>query len=234
MEQIRSMNEILDEVRTDIRAKKIRRIKRTTLMSLVSILIVLIMVGTTMSMLNTKTETITNKFAFGQAKINIIENTYNWSSKQVKLQVPLPAAGETIVPGVARVMFVPYIMNGTESEYVQSDLGAMTAPVGNKVTMGDIVLELSSTWSNDWFYKDGFFYYKKVLYPEAGKNETPVLLTKVSFAGNAADMKTKYNGKQVNVEVMADILQAEGSAPDTGKVLITEWGVHVNNGTVTP
>jgi len=144
--------------------------------------------------------------------------------KEVKL---VAATGPGYVPGVARVMIVPYILDADSEYYISCDLDAMTAPVNNKMVLGDIVLEFAADWEDHWFYQDGFFYYRTVLNPG---NETTVLLTKVSLLNNDAEQKYSDDLASVKVEVLASILQAEGSAPDAGSVLESEWGVKIVNG----
>ena len=228
-------NEMLTFARLEIAQKKQRQ-KRLAVVGLLLMVVMIFTIGITVAMLNTKTKSEINKFGFGQAKVDVIENDdYDWAKKEVQLSVPIPAAGsgEIVVPGVARAMFVPYIV-GSDGNYISVDLGAMTKPVAGKMTLGDIIFEFAADWETHWFYQNGYFYYRKVLYPETGKNQTPILLKKVSFAGNAADMMDKYDSNQIYVDVLASILQAEGSAPEVGKVLDTEWSVKISSGTVSP
>ena len=121
-------------------------------------------------------------------------------------------------------MLVPYILD-SDGNYISCDLGGLSAPVGNKMVLGDLTLEFASDWSTNWFYQDGYFYYKKVLNPG---ESTTMLLSKVSLTSNTAEMKKKYADTEIKIEVMAAILQAEGGAPEA------EWGITVTGTAVSP
>jgi len=122
-------------------------------------------------------------------------------------------------------MFVPYVINDA-GNYVECKLGTFPATLtsGTSFTTGDFTFTLKSGWMLNWFYRDGYFYYRRVLSPG---ESTPFLLDRVSYTGTAAD-KADYNENNVKVEVLADILQAEGGAP------AAKWGITVNGTTVTP
>jgi hypothetical protein len=201
---------------------------------LAALLVSLTAAGIAYASLNANTNAEVNRLGFGQAKISVDENEYDWDSKEVKLVIEKPWEG--LVPGAARVMFVPYILDENSGDYIPCDLGAMSKPVSNKMVLGDIVLEFAADWEDHWFYKDGFFYYRTVLYPETGRNETPVLLEKVSLNPAVSGLDEKYDGDtaRVKVEALASILQTGGSAGEPGKVLDSEWGVKVIGDVVSP
>ncbi|MCL1799696.1 MAG: hypothetical protein FWG23_08190 [Eggerthellaceae bacterium] len=179
----------------------------------------------TMAYLAALTNVETNVFGIGTTDVTIDEDFRGWEAKQVQLTM---GAGEDYVPSVVRAMVVPYLMDA-EGNYIACDLAEFSAPVGNKMDLGDVILEFAADWSAEWIYDDdGYFYYASVLYPTtAGNaNQTSVLLTKVSLSDQARE---KYGDEvQINIEVLADILQAEGKAGQ-------EWGITVDmaTGTVT-
>jgi|GEM_PF-773438 len=221
------------------RRKRTRRKQKRWTLALTALLVVVVSLttaGITYASLNTKTNTEINRLGFGQAKISVNEVFNGWTRKEVKLVIEQPWDG--LVPGVARVMFVPYVLDSAGINYIPCDLGAMTKPnaVTHEMILGDLVLEFAADWESHWFYKDGYFYYKQVLYPETGRNETPVLLKKVSFSQTLTGLIDKYGGSvaSIKVEVLASILQAGGSAGEPGKVLETEWGVKVIGNAVSP
>lgn len=205
------------------RKKKAWKLKRRLLTAGAAVFAVAVVAisGYTYSQLNTRTSSLDNELKFGQTGITVTENKYDWDAKEVKLTA---AAGTDYVSGVARAMIVPYILDGAGS-YISCDLSAMSEPVGNKMVLGDFTLEFDAAWQTYWFYKDGFFYYKEVLDPG---DSTELLLKKVSLTNDTTAMREKYADAEIKVEVIAQILQAEGGAPQT------EWGITVSGSAVLP
>jgi len=200
----------------------LRKIRLLLLMAGLLMTVILIAAAPTIAELNTKTGSLDNDFAFGKPEIQVTENFTGWDVKEVRLTA---SSGADAVPGVARAMMVPYILDAGGS-YLNVDLGAVSATItGNTIVLGDITLVLASDWSTNWLYKDGYFYYRQVLQPG---QTTALLLTKVSLTSDTPAMHTKYAGTDVKVEVMASILQAAGGAP------ASEWGVTVTGNTVSP
>ncbi|MCL2352973.1 MAG: hypothetical protein FWC55_10620 [Firmicutes bacterium] len=163
-----------------------------------------------------------NQINLGAAHVDIIEEktpdpgsaAAGADGKHVQLSYP---AGPGYVPGVARARIVPV---AAEGEYLtDGNFSEMQEPAGDEIALGDIVIYLAGDWPQNWFYKDGFFYYNKVLYPG---EITPLLVAGVDYA-NAQD----YNGVKIHINVLADILQAAGGAPEEA------WGVNVNGDLVT-
>jgi len=180
-----------------------------------------VMADATSALLTARTGSLVNPLAIGNTGVTVDETLDGWLAKQVRLRIP---TGPAYVDSIVRAMIVPYIYDGG-GKLIVSDLGTMAAPAGGQMALGDVILEFDSAWAANWFYKDGFFYYRTVLEPAGGKNQTAPLLSKVSLAPAAL---TKYGGDaQVKVEVIADALQAEGQS-------WLEWGVTVSGSTVLP
>lgn len=212
-----------ERIRIQAQKKKQKR-KRLLITAGTIVLTLLAAMGVTAALLNTRTETVDNAFNFGQTKVTVVENEdYDWNKKEVRLTA---ASGADYVPGVVRAMIVPYVLDSS-GNYISADLGDMPETItGNTVVLGDITLELAGDWSTNWFYKEGYFYYQKVLKPG---QTTELLLNKVSLTdSDTADMGEKYADTKIKIEVMAGILQAEGGAPEA------EWGVTVTGNTVSP
>lgn len=192
--------------------------KKSVLSATTVIILVLIVLSAIFALsiayLSSVTNTQTNEFSIGSAEVTIDENFDGWQAKEIKLAIE---TGENNVPCYARVMIVPYILDG-EGNYISCDLGELYKPVNNKMELGDVILEFASDWSSNWTFRDGFFYYNSVLYPTTagGANETSLLLTKVSLS---EDARQKYGEEAyIKIEILADILQAEGNAGQ-------EWGL---------
>ena len=218
--------DMLKAARSDIKQNKNKRRRRLTITGLITLLVIVISAGATVTMLKTNTGTKINDLGFGQTKIEIDENFDGWEAKEVSLSVPTTGEFSEQVPGAARVMIVPYIIDDS-GDYIPCELDKLAKPVGGQMIVGDVILVFAADWENHWFYKDGYFYYKKVMYPtSAGNaNKTPALLKKVSLTAGALDA---YEDANINIEVLSDILQAEGNA-------VQEWNITVDlkTGTVS-
>lgn len=202
--------------------------RKPTAMIVKSIAIfVCLMVGATTAYLTIITNEKANAFAVGAAKMTIDEpnvadkNNVPWgvNSKNVKL------SNKGDQKSVVRVMFVPTVSaDGANTQGIFKQVGQ---PVGTTMSLGDINLHFEESFSagqsTNWFYKNGYFYYKKVLSPE---EQTNVLLKGVSLKNS--DAEKNYKDKRVNVEVLSDIIQIDGNAPSLA------WGVTVSGDVVSP
>ena len=151
----------------------------------------------------------------------------SWDAEELKLR----NSGEESVPGVARVMIVPQLKakgEGGQTFGLGGDLGLLREPSSEAPTilvMGDLTFYFAENWAEKWFYRDGYFYYRNTLRP--GEMTTP-LLEKVALSKDSAATRRKYADIVIRVEIMADILQADGGAPEA------VWRIHAADGLVTP
>lgn len=209
--------------------EKVARLgKRLHSIPLALIVPLALITAVTLMYLTAVTNTETNAFSIGTAGVVVDEpdidpDEVEWTTTSK----PVYLRNTGNVDGVVRAMIVP-VMKDDEGNVLSGNLGNIEeAPTGTELVLGDITLHFADDWADNWFFQDGYFYYRKVL--EAGDSTTKLLagvtltdeekgLTEVS----AADSVT------VTIEVFADILQTEGSA-------LAEWGVTVDeNGAVTP
>jgi hypothetical protein len=190
---------------------------------LILILPLVALIGvTTIAYLSTLTNTETNYFQIGKNPVTIEEDFDGWDTKEVRLAMGTDA---TDVPSVVRAMVVPYIVDA-DGNYIACDLAGFSAPVDNRMALGDVTLVFDDSWEDYWVYDedDCYFYYRYVLYPEDGRNQTEPLLSRViptdrdGFTGSYGD------DAYVKVEVLADILQAEGGSGE-------KWGITIDMGT---
>ncbi len=191
----------------------------TVQLILLTVVILSAAVGGTYAYLTINTTPAVNNFTFGIPQVIINEPSVDpdnvaWGAdtKPVTLSVPADAVG-----GVVRAAIIPMLLDA-DGNMTGVPTGTLTAPVDNKVVTGDITLHFKSGWETDWFFKDGIFYYKKVL--ETGQT-TSLLLTGVSLTENTPEMTAKYQDIDVKIEVMADILQADPTA-------LVLWGITVD------
>lgn len=189
------------------------------LLILVGILCAALAVGGTIAYLVQALNTETNQFVFGDAGVTIIENFNGWDQKRVQLE------NTGNVPGLVRAMVVPVLKDENGTEGRGGALLPLEEPNGNLIDMGDFIFELNEFWTNNWFYRDGYFYCNRVLGP--GDSTAP-LLERVYLADDGDEIvKARYAGITMQVEVLADIIQADGDAPEA-------WGLIVNGDVVTP
>lgn len=215
------INEELETIDEQANKAKYGKATKRRALSLALLVCAIVVIGSTIAFLSALTSKETNPFSFGEIEITVSEPpNVNWETKKVTLV----AGGD--IPSVARAIIIPIFKNTEESvDPTMGSGGALTAPVGNKVVMGDITFVLASDWSDNWFYKDGYFYYKTVLQPG---DQTAELLNKVSLTTDDDATREKYASIQIEVEVMAESLQAEGGAP------LSVWGVNVVGSAVSP
>ena len=190
---------------------------------LACVLIAVLAVGATLAFLFDILKPKTNMFSFDNSIIDVIidENEYNWDTKEVMLvNQDIPHA----VPGVVRAMIVPVLKTNDGSNLgLAGSMAPLSEPIGNTMALGDFVFTFQNNWQDDWFFKDGFFYYRKVLQPG---ESTTMLLSGVSLADPS--LAEKYKDMRIEVEVMADIIQAANGAPTAA------WGVYVSGIVVSP
>ena len=190
---------------------------------LVLLLCGVILVGSTWAYMKRVTNTKLNPLTFGEIEPDIEEKFLGWDVKEVKL-VNVDGSGR--VPGVVRAMIIPVLKDKTTGLTTGGDMAALSNPTGTtQVVMGDLTFKLVADWETHWFYKDGYFYYRTVLQPG---EKTTILLGRVILTSDTPEMREKYKNITVTVEVLNDILQAEGGAASAA------WGLTVNGTTVQP
>ena len=172
------------------RGKRVLKRRRLTPLAAAALLMVLFMsVGGTLAWLTAHTSAITNTFTVATPGVKIEEGF----DKQTKSNVRVKNTGE--VEAYIRVALVPT----WEDEN------------GNAVAEPASLDDLSITWGNSgkWLKgTDGYWYYKE---PVAPGGRTAVLLEKATV--------TTENGYQMNLQVMADSIQA-----DPTRAVTAMWG----------
>lgn len=172
------------------RGKRVLKRRRLTPLAAAALLMVLVMsVGGTLAWLTAHTSAITNTFTVATPGVKIEEGF----DKQTKSNVQVKNTGE--VEAYIRVALVPT----WEDEN------------GNAVAEPASLDDLSITWGNSgkWLKgTDGYWYYKE---PVAPGYSTEVLLEKATV--------TTENGYHMNLQVMADSIQA-----DPTRAVTAMWG----------
>jgi len=174
-------------------------------------------VGGTYAYLLINTTPAANDFTVGIARVTINEPSVDPSSvvwgagtKPVTLSIPSDSIG-----GAVRAAIIP-VLKDAAGNIIGTPTGLLKQPTANAIVMGEITLNFANEWDTNWFYKDGYFYYKKVLNP--GQTTTQ-LLSGVTLTNSTPEMTAKYQNIKVKIEVMADVLQADP---------LVLWGVTVD------
>lgn len=177
----------------------------------------------TYAFLNTVTNRATNALTIATLKVDVVEDFNGWNKKTVQLKNSSTTAEGTT--GIVRTMIIPTVTDAQGTNGRPARAGEFTKPVNNKMVLGDFTFEFAPDWETNWFFKEGFFYYRKPLIP--GEITQPCL-TKVSLTVDTPEVRARYKDCAITVDVLADILQSEGNAPQEA------WGVQVINGIVSP
>lgn len=180
---------------------------------------ILVITGTTLALLTTKSESKINEFVPGVLTAPIWENgklapddtnsiipTDKTVNKEVQVE---NISGTHEVDAYIRVMLVPTFrtLEGTLAGNVS------LSPVSNAITVtapngGTVVLNLINGWGDNWIYDSGYFYYKAIVHPG---EKTEVLLQTITVS----DTRLWNTFK---LEVLSDSIQAENGAA------AEEWG----------
>lgn len=194
---------------------------RVVQIALLTLLLSAAAMGGTYAYLMANTTPVANDFTFAMPAVTINEPSVDpahvaWgaTSKPVSLSIPANTIG-----GAVRASIIPMLKDAA-GNMIAVPTGPMTAPsAANTIIMGDITLHFASDWSTNWFFRDGFFYYREAL----GTGQTTALLLEgVTLTTNTPEMITKYQAIVVDIEVMADVLQADQSA-------LSNWGITIDS-----
>ena len=198
---------------------------RTALTALVVFLISSAALGGTYAYLSANTTPAANDFTIGIPAVTVKESSVDpsaavWGAdtKPVTLSIPAGSMG-----GAVRAAIVP-MLKDSSGNIISTPTGALAAPTVQPsasdatLVIGEITLHFAIDWETSWFYKDGYFYYRKVL--DEGET-TPPILTGVTLTDNTAEMTAKYQDIVVEIEVMSDVLQPTNEA-------LMLWGVQVD------
>jgi predicted ribosomally synthesized peptide with SipW-like signal peptide len=197
----------------------LRKMLRTRPRLIFALAVLLVGSSVTFAYLVAVTNAKTNVFTAGKLNIDVEENFDGWNTKEVRL-----ISTNSTTKGMVRAMLVPSAKDSAGNNGRLIETAALAAPTGNKIVLGDLTFELAEDWADNWFYKDGYFYYRKLL---AQEQKTEVLLKKVSLTTDNEETRAKYKNYTIDVEVLADILQPSDDAA-------AKWGVTVSGDTVAP
>ena len=168
-------------------------------------LIFALAVGTTVALLVAHTNAVTNTFTAAESKITIEEKTDNGSKSEIRVK-----------------------NEGTATSYVRVKLVMNWVSKDGKTIYGEPVNIDVNYDKDNWFLKDGIYYYRTPVGPKDLGNDTTANLLKAGSPIKQPD--DAPDGYHLEVTVLAESIQA---APDTA--VKDAWKVvEVNSGKLTP
>ena len=176
----------------------------------------------TLSYLSVNTTPAVNDFNVGVAKVIVSEPGVNassaaWGDSAKPVYLAIPQDG---ISGVVRAQIVP-VFKDSSGNIISTAAASMSAPVSNTMILGTITLHFASDWSQHWIYKNGWFYYYKVLSPG---QTTAQLLAGVTLTNSDSSTVSSMQNVRVQVSVLSDILQ-----PSNPALTSAGWGVNVDS-----
>lgn len=171
-------------------------------------------VATVYAYLSASTNTVTNSFSADVDPVLSITETFKDNVKS-NVAVQVEKAGETTYTVYVRAAIVVTWKDASGNVLATKPV----SPTDYTITLND----------TNWFlHTDGYYYCKS---PVQSGNATPVLITTCA----PVEGKTP-EGYGLNVEIIAQAVQAKGTTDDDGTPAVTDaWGVTVGgNGDLTP
>lgn len=174
---------------------------RKTALILSLCLIFALAVGTTVALLVAHTNAVTNTFTAAKSKITIEEKTDNGIKSEI------------------------YVKNeGTATSYVRVKLVMNWVSDDGKTISGEPVNIDVNYDTDNWFLKDGIYYYRTPVGPKDSGNDTTANLLKAGSPIKQPD--DAPDGYHLEVTVLAESIQA---APSTA--VQQSWDVYVDPAT---
>jgi len=181
--------------------------KMTLVISLLAV--VAIIAGGTFAWFTAETDPVVNEFTAGTLDIELID-IFN--------------GAPNVNPGdcYSKVIYVEN--TGTKRAYVRIKADAVFKDINENLLSNDVLrygINDPINWGPfnllpGWEYKDGYFYYNRIVYP--GHYTRPLLQgNRVAFDGPSMD--NSYQGAKLDITVKAEAIQATNGA------IQAEWGV---------
>lgn len=176
------------------------------LISLIALLLVTISFS---SAFTSRKKVIDNHIIFGDLELELIENTLDESGKEVPFK-----EGENDISTVETVSRIVRVENVCDNDmYVRIALDAEGIESNGKAFDCDNLISYDIN-TNDWIYRDGYYYYNHVLEKRESTNN---LFENITF--DTSDMTANHADSKVNVDI---VVQAVQSAHNADNVLDAE------------
>ena len=164
-------------------------------------LIFALAVGTTVALLKANTAPVTNTFTAAKSEITIKEDVKNGKKSSIQVE-----------------------NKGTATSYVRVKLVMNWVSKDGKTISGEPVNIDVNYDTDNWFLKDGIYYYRTPVGPKDSGNDTTANLLKAGSPIKQPD--DAPDGYHLEVTVLAESIQAAPS-----QAVTASWGVGVDSAT---
>ena len=183
--------------------------KRIMIIFLLTIIIVLISIASIVAFISRST-IAKNIITFGNLKMQLIETTLDENNQEVEVDNN-ENLNITNMPNLSRIVKVKNL--GNHDFYARVSLKIIGKDSNNQEI--DVTKYVSYNLNTeDWIYKDGWYYYKKIV----KQNEyTSSLITEINFDVNS--ITSKLSDGTIKLDIDAEAVQAENNAENVLDVL---------------
>lgn len=194
-----------------------KRIKLSTVLVIAAALALVTAIGGTMAWLTTHSEGLTNTFTPADTKGTIVEDFGDKTTKKdVKIQ------NDSDVPVYVRVALVPTWTKAETVENVTKYVPVAEPVTGTDVSIDGVNWDKFKPIDSDWVQgNDGYYYYTKPLAAKDSDGSTTPNLFNVANA-------VPKDGYHMNLQVLLQMIQAEGVNAEGKRPVELAWGVTVD------
>ena len=183
--------------------------KKSIIATLLIIVIGLVAIASVIAYI-TRSTIAKNVITFGSLKIGLLETTLDEKGQELEVE-DNEILNITYKPKVSRIVKIKNL--GKHEFYTRVSLDIIGTDANeNEFNANQLVSYGLNT--DDWVYKDGWYYYKKIV----KQNEiTSNLITKVNFDVN--NITSNYPNGKFKLDIKAEAVQAENNAENVLDVL---------------
>lgn len=187
-----------------------RELKKRIIIMIILIVIIVLLFTASLIAFTTRSTIAKNVITFGNLKMQLIQTTIDENNQEVEVE-DNESTNITYKPKLSRNIKIKNL--GKHDFFVRVSLHLVGIDENNQeFYVNKYVLYNINT--EDWIYKDGWYYYKKIV----KQNEiTSSLVTEIDFDVNSITSKL-YNVK-FRLDIDAEAVQAENNAENVLDVL---------------
>lgn len=183
--------------------------KEITIIVLLIIMICLFVITATIAF-TTRTTITNNIITFGNLKMELIHRTLNEKNEEVDVNnnANIDITYNSTVSRIVRIKNI-----GNHSFFVRISIDIIGIDENkNQFNANNLV---SYNWNTeDWIYKDGYYYYRKEL---KGNETTSNLMTQIKFDIN--NITSNYPNGEFKININAEAVQAENNEKEVLNVV---------------
>jgi len=183
--------------------------KRSVIVTLLIIVIVLLSAAWVVAYI-TRSTIAKNVITFGSIKMELIETTLNENNQEIEVE-DNEILDITHKPELSRIVKIKNL--GEHDFFARVSLHLVGTDANNQEIDATRYVSYNVN-TQDWIYKDGWYYYKKIV----KQNEiTSNLITQVNFDVN--NITSNYPNGKFKLDIKAEAVQAENNAENVLDVL---------------